>query len=676
MDQLVGIHTHASMGSKGRFVLRAMQDNNEMPLIDLFVREVLQNSLDAGKGRSQNSFDDCISVDFIIGSFDSKSLNAELSGSTDLLNNDALIKNNKFLAVRDCNTVGLNGKVKTSEYSENESFGNFIKLVYEIGEPQENVGSGGSWGLGKTVYFRIGIGLVLYYSQFEDEEGNLQCRFAGTIVEDNNNIKYQPRVNGGIRTGISWWGEFDNEGDLVPLTDKDKVNSILEIFNIKPFCSNETGTIVIIPYINEEELLKSNSFEYKTLEGKNCTPYWNLKLKDSLKMAVQRWFFPRLNNDKYQYGQYLSITICNEALSLFQFSELYKILWDMYRLGFSDTNDTLFPYCKYKNIYPKVVSITLNGYFRDGNNELGKLVFAKVCNTTTNGSSIFQIAPNYFLNDDPENSSSNKIIIPFVRKPGMVISYNIKEFCKINEIELSEDEYIIGVFVLNSDNKFIDDTTYSSLDEYIRKGEKAQHTEWIDQPFSNKNGTIVKNIKNKIKNALIDTYSKKTTQTNSELSSNYSYRFSSILPPLNTSLGNKLSQKKKSPIVNRHYNCSVEIDYSNIEYQEDCVIVKGKVVPGRKKENIQIILSVISENGNVMLDKWLGDGLPIPFSIGRIDEIDDEELTQLYINGKMYGFNLKIEGEKEEVFAIKLIVYSKDYMPTFTIKVNEVVINE
>ena len=54
MDQLVGIRTHASMGSNGRFVLRAMQDNNEMPLIDLFVREVLQNSLDAGKGRSQN----------------------------------------------------------------------------------------------------------------------------------------------------------------------------------------------------------------------------------------------------------------------------------------------------------------------------------------------------------------------------------------------------------------------------------------------------------------------------------------------------------------------------------------------------------------------------------------------------------------------------------------------
>ena len=89
-----------------------------------------------------------------------------------------------------------------------------------------------------------------------------------------------------------------------------------------------------------------------------------------------------------------------------------------------------------------------------------------------------------------------------------------------------------------------------------------------------------------------------------------------------------------------------------------------------------IILSVISENGNVMLDKWLGDGLPIPFSIGRIDEIDEEKITKLYINGKMYGFNLKIEGEREEVFAINLMVYSKDYMPTFTIKVNEVVINE
>ena len=34
----------------------------------------------------------------------------------------------------------------------------------------------------------------------------------------------------------------------------------------------------------------------------------------------------------------------------------------------------------------------------------------------------------------------------------------------------------------------------------------------------------------------------------------------------------------------------------------------------------------------------------------------EEKITKLYINGKMYGFNLKIEGEREEVFAINLMV--------------------
>lgn len=672
MDQLVGIRTHASMGSNGRFVLRAMQDNNEMPLIDLFVREVLQNSLDAGKGRSQNFIDNRIDVDFIIGSFDSNSLNNELSGSTDLLNNDVSKLSNRFLAVKDCNTVGLNGKVKISEYSENESFGNFIKLVYEIGEPQENDGSGGSWGLGKTVYFRIGIGLVLYYSQFKDEEGNLQCRLAGTIVEDNNNIKYQPKVDGGIRTGISWWGVFDNEGDLVPLTDRDRVNSIIGMFDIKPFGPNETGTIVIIPYINEEELLNANSFEYKTIEGNTCVPYWNLNLKDSLKMAVQRWFFPRINNYNYRYGQYLNINICNEALSLFQFSDLFKILWEMYWLSSSDTNDAFFSYCKNKNIYPKVASITLNGYFRNGNNELGKLIYAKVSNTTSNGSSIFQIKPNYYLNDDPENDSSNKILIPFVRKPGMVISYNIKEFSKINEIELSEDEYIIGVFVLNSDNEFVDNTTYSSLDEYIRKGEKAQHTEWIDQSFNNKNGTIVKNIKSKIKNILIEKYSEKKTQPNLELRSHYSYRFSSILPPINTSFNNNIHQRKITPISSKTGNCNVEIDFNHIEYKENYVIVKGSAIPGKKRETIQVLLAVVSENGNILLDKWIkDDNLPAPFSIEKIEGIDDKKIQRLSIKDKMYGFNIDIDGEKDETFTINLKIYSKDFLPTFIIKRNE-----
>ena len=52
------------------------------------------------------------------------------------------------------NTTGLTGNYSSTDANElNKS--NFYKLVFGIGKNQEADGVRGSWGLGKTSYFRI-----------------------------------------------------------------------------------------------------------------------------------------------------------------------------------------------------------------------------------------------------------------------------------------------------------------------------------------------------------------------------------------------------------------------------------------------------------------------------------------------------------------------------------------
>lgn len=153
------------MTQSGSSLLRLIQNNN-MPVLDLLVRESIQNSLDASNGVS-----DHVKVEFITGKFETRKFNAHLEGVEEKLNN--LIKDSEsiFLAIKDSNTSGLTGKMHYDQVESND-YGNLLKLVYEISKPQESIGAGGSWGLGKTIYFRVGIGLVVYYSRVLNENNN------------------------------------------------------------------------------------------------------------------------------------------------------------------------------------------------------------------------------------------------------------------------------------------------------------------------------------------------------------------------------------------------------------------------------------------------------------------------------------------------------------------------
>ncbi len=63
------------------------------------------------------------------------------------------------------------------------------KLVLNLGDPQEKAGAGGSWGLGKTVYFRVGIGLVVFYSRIKLGAEKYMSRLIACFVESEGSSK-------------------------------------------------------------------------------------------------------------------------------------------------------------------------------------------------------------------------------------------------------------------------------------------------------------------------------------------------------------------------------------------------------------------------------------------------------------------------------------------------------
>ena len=112
------------MTQSGSSLLRLIQNNN-MPVLDLLVRESIQNSLDARKMDSKY-----VEVDYLTGKFKSAKLGRELEQISDSLNHKYGDGEYDYIAIRDSNTVGLTG-VMDYKKVQNNVYGNLLKLVYE-----------------------------------------------------------------------------------------------------------------------------------------------------------------------------------------------------------------------------------------------------------------------------------------------------------------------------------------------------------------------------------------------------------------------------------------------------------------------------------------------------------------------------------------------------------------
>ncbi len=214
-------------------------NNDDVGLTEALVREVSQNSLDAGNG------DGPVKLRFQVRTLDPKSggelrklfssLKPHLQASgIDSTPIDAT--STRILVIEDFNTVGLTGGY---EELDDGNFRNFWRL---LGRSAKGGSSGGRWGLGKLVFssssqIRAFFGLTI-------RQSDSMPLLMGQAVLSNHTIgdaRYDP---------YGFWFEGRGaKGIQLPVTDPATISVMQALFGLTR--TTQTGFSIAIPYISD-----------------------------------------------------------------------------------------------------------------------------------------------------------------------------------------------------------------------------------------------------------------------------------------------------------------------------------------------------------------------------------------------------------------------------------------
>ena len=320
--------------SYGSVTLKSLQNDN-IPELDLLVREAIQNSSDASLKQDGDSF----TVKFNTGFFNPAQFNTNLTGIESILDDMFPGDTAEFLEIRDTKTEGLTGPLRIKDMPTGGNHGNFFKLIFDTGKKQTQTGAGGNWGFGKSVYYRVGMGIVVFYSRIKTESG-YESRLIITLVENEESPnailgKVSPRS-----AGKAWWGLQDGE-DFLPLVDDALIEEILNVFKIPVFKGDETGTSVIIPYIKTKELLKNIIPAEASISDDvraRCT--WATNFEEYLTLAIQKWYAPKIQNrhlKEFCDKKWLRVYINNNPIRYDSMLPFFKLVQELYTIAIAKT---------------------------------------------------------------------------------------------------------------------------------------------------------------------------------------------------------------------------------------------------------------------------------------------------------------------------------------------------
>lgn len=678
------------MTQSGSSLLKLIQ-NNKTPSLDLFVRESVQNSLDARKEGSK-----CVNVEYLTGDFDCKKLAGELEGITESMIRKYPGSNYTYLAVCDSETVGLTGETDYSKVIDN-NYGNVLKLIYEICKPQENEGAGGSWGIGKTVYFRMGIGLVIYYSRILKADGSYESRLAASFVEDEKGKDAMiPVYNGMPKRGIAWWGESTTkENDTVPVTDEKYIREFLDIFGISPYSGDKTGTVIIIPFTNEKNLLENNQTEYLNTLGEPISPYWCSSIKQYLEIALQRWYAPRLANPDYPYGAFLRAAVNGEGLSAGRMEPVFQVIQAIYNRANRRQNSDII---SINELDCKINDTGTRSLLKE--NSAGTVACVRVSREVLKMNAPWNKPdPSVYLNCEQAEGETNKPFVLFVRKPGMIVSYESMSKWTPTNVTTSRDEYIFGIFVLNSLNEFINPAcTVSNVEEYVRKSEMADHTSWNDWSAPGFNPRLVSKIQGSVSRYLSSEYAAVSQEHQTKENSALSKLFGDMLLPPD-GFGNNAntdSKPKSEPKPPKEKKFSFKVNNAGIRYYGDTMDIPMvlKTAGNKKIKHTAFEMLIDSESGKISILEWIDKlKLETPFTIEKVkvfldsvegakvcrtvsvdrnsSQISEEGFSfslRMISTGEIYGLDITAAEEhaiKADITAVVRLV-KRNVRPTFT----------
>lgn len=672
-----------NMSHNGEYILKSL-GNSPVDDLDLLVRESIQNSLDAGTPGKDVYFD------ISLGEFMRDDLIDVLEDTKSLKN---IVTNNKsnYISISDKNTKGLTGPLSYRSAGFDDDKGNLLKLVYSMGQAQIQEGAGGSWGKGKSLFYRIGKGIVLYYSRINLSPNKYEERLVGVLVENQNDINtiLDHRKNKG--TGIAWWGEYDEFDDIIPITDSSKIKSILNIFGIEQYNGQHVGTTVIVPFINEEKL-----FNEATINNEYGPIFYNNNIVDYLKYSVQRWYFPRLNNPKYNIGKKnnLIVSINGEFISNYDEHKFFKLLRGMYNLTFDKNDKELVNLLGHSDFHTKEIQLVktdnLNGR-HVGNFIYGKFNYKDVgmMNSGDIGNPIFLSNTNKeHLNSDDR---TNPPMVLYTRQPGMIVNYDSISQWVSNVPHTPNDEYIIGFFVLNSSNEIYLDVINNfgkaklTLEDYVRSSELEDHMEWNDKKLISHKGKsfnpnivsrFIRNVSSELRNKFFNI---KIESESSNVTKHISNYLGDILPSFG--YGSTAGDAPRKPRgtgsgKRRIKRFDFTLNTKDISYSLNDMKIPFEIKiynPDVSKINIQLFIK--GELGNIKID-FYEDSFKVksPISIGDIKINNPKikyDIEDTLIYKSSYAFTLhSLNHVESQIITGEILVRNSDknIMPSIIAK--------
>lgn len=603
--------------SYGSVTLKSLQNDN-IPELDLLVREAIQNSSDAALQEADDSF----TVKFNTGTFVPARFNTNLSGIESILDEMFSGETADFLEIRDTKTQGLTGPLRIDDMLSDDH-GNFFKLIFDTGKKQTQVGAGGNWGFGKSVYYRVGMGIVVFYSRIKIE-GSYESRLIITLVENEENpdailAKINPRS-----AGKAWWGIKEGKDDFLPITDDELILEILNVFGIPAFRPNETGTSIIIPYIDKQKLLKNIIPEEANISDDiraRCT--WASNFEEYLILAIQKWYAPKIHNQhlkEFCNKKWLRVYVNNKPIRYDTMLPFFKLVQELYTIAIAKTYDYDYQSEWLSNAICSAVPIR-NYFDTSENSSTAGYVAAIRINTEDMYGGQNYMDPCIYTRHFENDPDINEPIVMYSRDPGMVIEYTIAgPWVKgITPPECS-DEYIFAFFVPITTKKLkadLSEKKYADMElgEYLRECEASDHMGWKDPANMQVVERIQKNTVNQIFGKIVSLKTRQIEATASKLSGKLGRK---LLPRIGYGRVPRGGGSGGSSGGSKLNNVEINIISSNITEAELTIEYELKLTNGKKTAELTVLID--SEGGLIDPKAWRND-------IGTEFPVESTEVT-------------------------------------------------
>ncbi|MFH0723216.1 hypothetical protein [Enterococcus faecium] len=597
------------MAAPGRQLLKSLQ-NESLSIVDLVIREAFQNSLDATKHGEQVTY-----IDVNTSEVKTEEVARYFEGIEEALKKK-LPRITRSLAISDRNTSGLIGTFTSTDKDElNKS--NIYKLIYGISMNQNQEGAGGSWGLGKTSFFRIGVGIVIYYTRIE-ENGCFEERLAASLIEDSDKenaiMPDNPR-------GIAWWGEKDDSDKYAksfPVTNEKTIHEIIRHFNIKPYTGDDTGTTIIIPFIQDEQVVLSN-------EDKDSVVFpWEKDFNESILMAIKRWYAPRIANFTYseKFGNSsLKPSLNGKPISPAEFEPVFA---EFYMLYLSAIKGEALK----DGITVQSIHLTRKG-LENPKEEIGYVAFSKLNYADLGIVDDAYLSPLAYIGDKTsiDNSISGTKILAYARKPGMVVRYAVDNDEKwLTNVPIEDNQFILAFFVPNSEAKLQERyrPKYTTLENYLRDTENADHASWIDKYMGTEQITIVDRIKRKVAKTITENLTEREEGTANSRTSVLSRRFGNkFLPKSNfgkSSTRRNPVKTKSRESGERNRLLDIKIIKSRPLSKNEMIIEFSAIIRSSVKSEIYFEVETTDIKLNEQnWTKTFGNKIDFPFAISNME---------------------------------------------------------